>query len=291
MMTGPIRRSWRFIDGVLLAGLLALAVGAAWPVWRGIFDRAINDAEQSHVLLAAPVALWLVWVRRERLRRSRPQWSMAGPAVIAIGALSGWYGFTRGHLALEDLGAVLMAAGAVLTVVGVRTARQFLPAFVALLFLIPVPGMIRQQIAIPLQEATAVITAAGLDLTGFPVARDGNVIVINGREVAVAEACNGMRMVSALLLVSFAFVFSTPMRQGVRVLILAASPLVALICNVIRLVPVVLFYGYSTQETADFFHDLSGWLVLVIALGILWTFLSVLRWVEIPVTPYAVAQE
>ncbi len=119
----------------------------------------------------------------------------------------------------------------------------------------------------------------------------GNVLLINGREVAVAEACNGMRMVSALLLVSYAFVFSMPMRQGVRLVILAASPIVALLCNVIRLVPVVLFYGYASDSTADFFHDASGWIVLLIALGLLWSFLSLLRWIEIPVTPYAVAPE
>jgi exosortase len=290
-MTQTVRRSWRFVDGVILAGLAALAIGAAWPVWVGIFDRAINDAEQSHVLLAPLIALWLVWVRRERLRRCRPRWSFLGPALIALGMLSGFIGFTNSHLALEDLGAVLALAGAIITVVGVQTTKQFLPAFIALLFLIPVPGMIRQQIALPLQNITAVITTNGLDLLGFPVAREGNVIVINGREVAVAEACNGMRMVSALVLVSFAFVFSTPMRQSVRFVILAASPIVALICNVIRLTPVVLFYGYSTTATADFVHDVSGWLVLLIALGILWLFLTLLRWIEIPVTPYAVAQD
>ncbi len=285
------RRSWRFVDGMLMAGLAALAVGASWTIWRDIFNYAVSDAEQSHVLLAPIIAVWLVWVRRERLRRTRPQWTLAGPALIAFGVASSLYGFANSHLALEHFGAVTMFIGAMLTIAGIQTARAFLPAIVALFFLIPVPGMIRQQVAIPLQNITAMITHAGLDLVGFPVSREGNILVINGRDVAVAEACNGMRMVSALVLVSYAFVFSTPMRQGVRLTILLASPIVALLCNVIRLVPVVLFYGYASDTTADFFHDISGWIVLIIALGILWLFLSLLRWIEIPVAPYAVAQE
>jgi len=285
------RRSWRFLDGLLMAGLVALAVAAAWPLWVEIFTYALNDAEQSHVLLAPAIAVWLVWVRRERLRRCRPRWTLWGPAIAAAGVGSAQFGFSQGHLALEHLGAVLMVAGAIVTVCGVQTARSFLPALVALLFLIPIPGMIRHQIAGPLQNMTAVITEAGLDLFGFPVAREGNVLLVNGREVAVAEACNGMRMVSALVLVSYAFVFSTPMRQGVRAVILAGSPVIALVCNVIRLVPVVLFYGYASDQTADFVHDASGWAVLVIALGILWCFLQLLRWIEVPVTPYALAQE
>lgn len=285
------RRSWRFIDGALMAGLSALAVASAWPVWAGILDRALGDPEQSHVLLAPVIAVWLVWVRRERLRRCRPRWSFAGPAVIAAGVGLAVFGFNAGFLALEDLGAVLMVIGAMLTVHGVQTARHFFPAILALLFLVPVPGMIRQQVAVPLQTMTATITHAGLDLFNFPVIREGNVLLINGREVAVAEACNGMRMVSALVLVSYAFVFSTPMRQSIRLVILAGSPVVALVCNVIRLVPTVLFYGYASDATANFFHDASGWIVLIVALGILWSFLSLLRWIEIPVTPYAVAQE
>lgn len=285
------RRSWRFVDGVLMAGLGALAVAAAWTIWRGIFLYALADAEQSHVLLAPVIALWLVWVRRERLRRTRPHWTLVGPAIIASGVGIAMFGFSNGHLALEHLGAVAMFIGAIVSIIGVRTARAFLPAVVALFFLIPVPGMVRQQIAIPLQNMTAMITSVGLDVVGFDVIREGNVLKINGREVAVAEACNGMRMVSALLLVSYAFVFSTPMRQGVRLTILLASPIVALLCNVIRLVPVVLFYGYASDATADFFHDISGWIVLLIALGLLWLFLSLLRWIEIPVAPYAVAPE
>ncbi len=85
-----------------------------------------------------------------------------GPALVAVGVGLALFGFHNGHLALEHLGAIIMFIGAMLTVVGLPTARAFFPAVVALLFLIPVPGMVRQQVAIPLQNMTAVITSAGL---------------------------------------------------------------------------------------------------------------------------------
>ena len=285
------RGAWKFTDGVLLAALPALAIAAMWRTWADIINVAFRDEEQSHVLLAPIVAAWLLWTRRERLRMVRPRWSFPGPAVIALGWAAAEFGFARGHLALEHFGAIAVAFGSALTILGVRFVIKFLPAFAALLFLIPVPGFIRHEVAGPLQTITARVTVFGLELFGVPVARTGNVLTINGHDVAVAEACNGMRMVAALAIVTYAFVFSVPMRQSVRLLLLAASPIVAIVCNVIRLTPTVLLYGYTDLDTAELFHDLSGWAMLFVALGILWATLGLLRWLEVPIAPYAVAQE
>ncbi len=285
------RRSWRFSDGILLAGLVAMAAAATWSIWVEMFSIGLREEEQSHILLAPAIAAWLVWVRRERLRFTRPKWTIVGPAVVALGWVSAWRGFHGEHEILRHLGALLMVGGAALTVLGIDFVRRFLPAAAALLFLLPIPARVRFQVALPLQEATAQITQFGMELFGAPVTRAGNVLSINGVEVAVAEACNGMRMVAALVLISYAFVFSIPMRMGVRLFILAISPLVAILCNVIRLTPTVLLYGYADEGVADAFHDVSGWVMLPIALGILWAIFGVLRWIEVPIAPYAVAEE
>jgi exosortase len=161
----------------------------------------------------------------------------------------------------------------------------------ALVFLLPVPGMIRSSIALPLQSMATSVTHACLETFGFQAAKAGNLLIINGEQVAVAEACNGMRLVFSLTLVVYAFAFSMPLRPSVRIGLIVLSPLVALIANVIRLVPTALLYGYANHDVADTFHDLSGWLMLFVALGILWGVVSILRWVEIPVAPYEVAPE
>lgn len=284
------RKAWRFRDGVALVSLCALAVGATWGVWQDIVQLVRSNDEQSHVLLAPAVAIWLFWVRRERGRQTAPSWSLWGAPVILAGWGVAWFGFGQGHLVLQHFGALLMVFGAALTVLGTDFVVKFAPAFAALVFLMPVPGMIRQGIALPLQEATARVTHFIMELIGQPVTVAGNVLRINGHDVAVAEACNGMRMVSALGLVAFAFVFSTPMRNWVRLLILALSPLVALVVNVVRLGPTVLMYGYADMEAADLFHDVSGWAVLGLALAMLWLVLAVLRWLEVPIAPFAAAR-
>jgi exosortase len=284
-------RSWRFLDGMLLSALVALAVVATWGPWRDIAGVALRSEEQSHILLGLPIAVWLGWVRRDRLRYAPPRWSLLGPVTVGLGWALAAFGFRTGVDIAWHAGALGIVLGAILTIVGPGFVLKFLPAFGALAFLLPVPGRVRQQIAIPLQEASAKAAQFALDLFAIPVERVGNVLRLNGQDVAIAEACNGMRMVAALGLVSFAFVFTVPMRLSVRLFILALSPLVALLVNIVRLIPTTLLYGYSERRYADLFHDTSGWGVLFLALGILWCFVALLRWLEVPIAPYAVAED
>lgn len=283
------RRVWRFSDGLWLAALTAAAVGSTWGTWADIFHLGTRNEEQSHILLTPVIALWLAWVRRERLRLCKPSPSILGPIAVAGGwGLIAW-GFANSVDIARHFGALVVVIGSWLSVLGPAVFMRFLAPLAVLVFLMPVPGRLRQAISIPLQEATAVVTEWILELFAVPIARAGNMLSINGNDVAVAEACNGMRMVAALGLVTFAFVFSFPMRNGVRLLILLFSPLIALLVNVIRLIPTVLMYGYAEAETADLFHDVSGWVMLFVGLGLLWCLLWLLRWLQVPVSRYAFA--
>ncbi|MBK7405905.1 MAG: exosortase/archaeosortase family protein [Phycisphaerales bacterium] len=281
---------WKRTDALALAGLVVLAIIATGRTWAEIFEQALRSEEDSHILMAIPIACWLLWLRRGRLRMCRPTWSFLGPAMIVLGVAMDRIGILQALEIFRHTGALLVVIGAAVSVLGPRFVVQFLPVFAALFFLMPVPGRIRQQIAIPLQNVSAQASQFLLDLFGVPSTRSGNVLVINNNEVAIAEACNGMRMVAALALISFAFIFSVPMRNGVRLAILAVSPAIAVVVNIARLVPTVLLYGYANPGAADLFHDLSGWAVLLLALALLWGFLSILRWIEVRIDPYPVTR-
>lgn len=272
------------------AALACAAAAVTWPIWDEIIRRARLDPENSHIVLALPVAVWLGWLRRARLRRVRPETSWVGLVMIAAGWGMIEAGYFYRYDIVQQLGALIAVVGAVTSVMGTELLMRLKPSLIALLFLFPVPGRIRTQIALPLQEISASITEGILQIFGVAIERSGNLLTLNGTDVAVAEACNGMRMVSALALITFAFVFSVPMRPSVRVALLIASPLIALLVNVVRLVPTTLMYGYASTDLADTFHDASGWIMLVIGLGVLWLILALLRWVEIPIDPYPVQQ-
>ncbi len=286
-----MRNPWTQAHLAAALALVAAAVTVQWRAWADIAEIALRDEEASHIILVPFVAAWMVWVRRGRLRSVAPRHGWAGLLMMMAGWGLSYLGFYHSFQAGWHSGAILMAVGAAITVLGTDVLWKFAPAFMVLAFLVPVPGMIRLELAGPLQTATATATQVVLDLFGSDVTRAGNLLMINGVQVAIAEACNGMRMVFALVLVSYGFAFGTPLRQYVRVLILAASPLSAIACNVIRLIPTVLVYGHMSDTFAERFHDFTGWLMLPVAFLILLGIIRLLRWALLPVAPFTLAYE
>jgi exosortase len=271
---------------LLATALVAASMAVAWNAWSDLFFIARKDEESSHVFLVPIAFLWIMFVRRESFRDCRPVGRWVGPLFIAIGWILWSGGYRYDIQAFWHGGAVVMAVGAVLTVFGADVLRRFWPAFLVLAFLVPVPGFIRQGMARPMQTITAEATQSVAELFGMNVERWGNTLAINGTQIAVAEACNGMRMVFTLLLVSFTFAFITPLRGYVRFLIIALSPVTAILCNVLRLVPTVWVYGRFPPATAELFHDISGWVMLVVGFLMLTGIVGLLRWLMVPVTPY-----
>ncbi len=291
MPTLRSRNAWtpKHIAGAL--AMVAIGVMVTYKPWADMYFIATRDEEASQMWLVFPVAAWLVWVRRGRLRGCRPSGSLLGPLIVAIGWLFSLIGFYRSVQAFWHFGAVLVPLGGFLSVVGRDLVRRFLPAFLVLVFLVPIPGRIRQAISGPMMQVTAAVTQQASDFLGVPVDRSGNQLCINNRPVNIEEACNGLRMVFSLLLVSYAFAFGEPLRNYVRLLIVLASPISAIVCNVVRMVPTIWMYGYAPVEYANRFHDMAGWIMLIVAFLLLMSIIRVLQWTLLPVRRFVLAGE
>ncbi len=271
------------------AAFAALAAFATRDAWADVARIVARDPEQSHVMLVPLVAAWLVWVRRGRLHRFAPGGYWAGPVLVAVGAALAEVGDRRLIQSAWHFGSVLVVVGAFLSVAGGRLIGRFLPAFACLVFLVPVPARLREAVAVPLESATARATQAVLDASGVAVERFGNTLRIGGHDVAVAEACNGLRLAFALMMVTFAFAYGAPLRDGVRALVVLASPVVAVAFNVLRLVPTVWVCGGRSADLAPVVHDVAGWVMLPCAFLALLGLLRLCRWAQFPVTPYVLA--
>ncbi len=271
--------------------LAILCVVATFDIWAEIARIAWMDEEHSHIFLAPLVAAWLVWVRRGRIQQCRPRLMWIGPIIVMAGWALLTYGYQFGIATFWYGGAVVALFGCVWSVVGVEVVAKFAPAFGVLVFMIPIPAIVRQPLAMELQRATAQATQMFLEIGGITVERSVNLLTINGTEVAIAEACNGMRMVFALILVSYAFAFGSPLRGPVRVLILLLSPLSALVCNVIRLIPLVWLHGYGTPATTEKFHEISAYVMVLVAYLLLLGVLRLMNWAMVPVKYFNLATD
>jgi exosortase len=284
-----VAHHWTRWHPLALVVLVAMGIGVSFDAWCDIFRIACKDEESSHIWLVPVIAGWLAWRRRGRLRRCAPSGLLLGPILMIAGAILYFVGAIYLIESPWHAGAVLLVIGCAVTVLGKDTVIQLAPAFAVLIFLVPFPGRVRQQIAIPLEGITARATQTCCEIMGMRVERLGNVLQVKGVEVAIEEACNGLRMVFALTLVSYAIAFSSPLKTYIRLGMVAASPLLAIIFNVLRLIPTIWLYGYFHKTTADHFHDISGWLMPPVAFLTLLGIVRLLRWAMVPVMRFTLA--
>jgi exosortase len=253
-----------------------------------IIGIAVRDSDRSYIIVVPFLAMYLAWLRRSRIRNITLKPSILGPGIILLGWIGFLIGGTEDIVVLWHLGAIFGIVGIVVTFLGGKSLRAFGPAFFILLAVVPIPGRVRQFAAQPLQRLATDVTATILDVVGVPAVQNGNLIEINGVVVAVGEACDGMRLLVPLMLVIYVFVFSLPLRSSMRAFMILASIPVALICNVLRLVPTALAFGYMPRF-AEVTHDIGGWIMIPIAILALLGLLRLIEWLDIPVSRWRLA--
>ena len=190
---------------------------------------------------------------------------MIGVAVLMLIA-----GTLGAELFVSRASILMLIAGTVLYVLGPNHLRiaAFPIAFLALM--IPLPAIIFNQIAFPLQLFASRVGEVALGAAGVPVLREGNVITLPTVTLEVAEACSGIRsLVSLLTLAIVIGQFSEP-RRWIRVALAATAVPVAIVANAARVAGTGIAAHYVGASAAEgFLHTFSGWLVFVVALALL----------------------
>jgi exosortase len=265
------RHRWP-VQAITLSILFLVTLAWAYgPTLAELIRDWQSDDNYSVGQLVPFAALYLLWQERTALRRCRirPCWWGLPIIIVAQGGLA--FGLLFMFQSAERYALVLTVIGLVLLVAGKDVFRQVGWILLFLFLMVPLPGRIHNMVSGPLQSQATAGAVYILEVLGITVTREGHVLVLNHSvPVAVAEACSGLRMLTAFVMVGsvMAYVFARPFWQKC-VLVLSTVP-VAIACNLIRLVVTAMLFLYTSSETAErFFHDFAGWTMMPIAIGLL----------------------
>jgi len=224
--------------------------------------------EAGHGLLLAPVAIWLAW--RTGVRKDAAPNPGFGLAILALAVGVRCAAGLAAELFTMRASIILALMGLTVYHYGARQViRWWLPFTLACLS-VPLPELLTQAIALPLQFRASKMGAALLHLRNVPVQLSGNVIRLPGHELFVTEACSGLRSLTALL--SIGILMGALMLQtvvGRVVLVLLAIP-IAIAVNGIRVFMTgFLVYFVSPELGKGFMHITEGWLLFLVSLSAL----------------------
>jgi exosortase len=267
----------------VVVGVVAFGV-LFWTPFVTLVQDWWTQPEAAHGLLLAPLSLVLAW-RRGRAPTARPQPHLGVALLIAAVAVRYASGLAAEYFTMR---ASLLLAAVALTVRwgGIRQVLHWWLPLVLLALSIPLPAVVLNSLAIPLQFKASRLGAAMLSSRHVPVLLRGNVIHLPGRDLFVTEACSGLRSLTALLALG-TLIGGLWLRSPVlRLALVALSVPVAVFLNGVRIFLTGFLVFFVSPELGEgLMHYTEGWVIFVVAFAILgamaWGFTALERvWAE-----------
>jgi len=272
--------TWNALVAFSLVGLVAALYGAtavdlASEWW--MVDSA------SYGMLIPPTALYIAYLRRD-ITFSVPAMSdLRGLWLLALGCFVFVFGKLAAEFFLMRISLVVVLAGLTWTFWGLGRLKTLAFPFVLLLTMVPLPTIVYNALAAPLQLFASRIATDLAQAMGVSAFRDGNVIQLANTSLGVEEACSGLHSLSALMVASLLLGHLENGTVPKRVLLFLLSIPFAIAVNVLRVTGTALLADYKVELAMGFYHSFSGWLVFVAGFGVLW-FAGKLLFRRVPIT-------
>jgi exosortase len=262
----PVARPFPWVHIAWFGVLLLVCYG---PVLLRLGNDWIIDEDMGHGFFVPAVALYLVWLKRDDLLAANYQPFLPGLILVVLGALQLMAATLGVELFLARSAFIVSLTGIALTLGGFRLVRDLAFPLFLLVFMIPLPAIIYNQITFPLQLLASQIAEHTLTLVGIPVLRDGNILELPSQRLSVVEACSGIRSLLSLSFLSLVYGFFFDKKIWMRWVLLVLTVPIAISANAFRVTITGVLSEVNPELASGIFHSLEGWVIFMIALVLL----------------------
>ena len=263
LSAGELLRSFGWQGALLVAVIVALYA----PVLVRLVRQWYTDSDYSHGFLVPFLSAYLIWQRRDKLAevvRRPSSWGL----LVVVGALGLLFlGSLGAELFLTRISIIGTICGLIIYFAGWTLLRAMAFPLAFLLFAVPIPVIVYNEIVFPLQFVASRFATSCLEMLNlFPVMREGNVLIMPGMKLEVVEACSGIRSLMSLLALAAGYGYLAEKSVPVRWFLFLAMVPLAIISNGTRVMITALMTNYIGPKAAEgFMHEFSGWVIFVVA--------------------------
>jgi len=229
-----------------------------------------ESEEYNHSFLIPLIAILLLLQKVPALN-ARPvetSWFGVGAlcvtlVMLVVGELSALYSIVQ-YAYVGIIGSIF------LTLLGMRGFKLIWIPLCYLLFMVPIPGFLLNNLSQSLQLISSEIGVFVIRLFDISVYLEGNVIDLGTYQLQVVEACSGLRYLFPLSSFGFlvAYLFQAPIWQR-AVLFISTGPITVLM-NSFRIGVIgVLVENWGIGQAEGFLHYFEGWVIFVACLALL----------------------
>lgn len=254
---------------------------------------AWKNPQYSHGYLIPVFAGLLLYIRRKPFIENVVPWHQyLGLGIVVVATIVRIICATTVTMTVDRLMLLPSLLGLMLIIGGIPALKWSSAPIGFLVFMFPLPRLFEQKLLKPLQACATYISHYALETLGIECYREGNRIVLDSIDMGVVDACSGLRMLTIFGALSTAIAMILTNRPiWERIVILFSAIPIALAVNSIRITLTGLAYSFLGNEGEVeriinmFAHDLAGWVMMPMALGLLYLEFQILSKIVIEEEP------
>jgi len=236
-----------------------------YPVALALVQVWIENDNYSHGFFIPIISGYMIYSMRNELRLNSFKPCNFGIIILLFGLLQLLIGKIGSEFFVQRTSLLLVFIGITLFLFGTFHAKKILLPILYLIFMVPLPAIIWNRLAFPMQLFATKITENTISFFGIPVLREGNILYLAETTLDVVGACSGLRSLLAMFALSAAFSWFAPLTTLKKlVLFLSAAP-IAILANIVRLTSTALLAHYFGEQIAQgFLHEVSGLIIFLL---------------------------
>ena len=253
----------RNIRAVVVAACL---VAAFWPILVSIYGSWFDpNAYMEHGILVIPAAGYIAWTKRDELARVPVRPSFWGIPLLLWGAGQAILGTAAHWMWISRTAFLVSLAGCIAVTYGFQMMRSLAYPLSTLILMIPPPALVFERVTWNLQMLVSRLGETSLELMGYSVVREGNILELVGTKLSVEEACSGIRSLFAILFMCVLYNYFFVRGNFMRALLLVMAVPIAILGNVCRIVATGVASQYNQQLIRGTAHEIFGYVSLIAA--------------------------
>ena len=231
----------------------------------------IGTKEYNHGFFIPCISAYLIWIKRAELQPTTQfKDSAFGLSLMALSLVMLLFGSLTTIKTIEQYAFLIALVGLFAAAFGVHGLRIAAFPFLFLIFMVPLPPFIFNNLTIKLQFISSMLGVEFIRAFDIMVFLEGNIIDLGRYKLKVVEACSGLRYLFPLASLAFlcAYLFKGAFWQ--RLLIFLSSPPLLILISSLRIGIVGVLSDKQGMEIAKaFLHGFEGWAVFLLCIALL----------------------
>jgi len=239
------------------------------PVFITLYRSRWSAADYTHAYFVLPIFLWLVWRKRSLFKELSPNLTFGGNilslTIFSFGIFMYILGWRNEYIFITSLSIIPVIYGLIYYLYGSRIAKALFYPVLFLIFIIPLPAGVIDNITLPMRYGCSVAVHVCLQFFSYPVTREGLMLTIGEYDLFMGLPCSGFRSMITMFSLGFVYIYLIKGRLLKKTLLIASALPLSLFCNFIRVTILCLITYYFGHEIGQgFFHNFSGLFIFVL---------------------------